>query len=173
MLSFSFPFFLKHIECNLCCPYQEEWSLPWSVVNLPGATAFKETEAPTLRSHQMPIDPQLVGRASCPPPSWDFVWVEVAQVTAAVSPYYNFPVMPIKQSPCRNPPCWAFTIFLALSCEVSESFREGHDMCVPFKTKHSIISFLLLVDHMEIWLPTCWKGKLFWTGVDRVTDLPV
>lgn len=113
------------------------------------------------------------GRASCPPPSWDLVWVEFAQVTAAVSPYYNFPVTPIKQSPCRNPPCWALTIFLALSCEVSESFREGHDMCVPFKTKHSITSFLLLVDHTEIWLPTSWKGKLFWTGVDRGTDLPV
>lgn len=83
-LKFSSPPTLHRVQF-LLSNYFWEWSMPWNIVKLLGATTFKKIDFPV--SYQMPVAPPIV-TGFCPtssPLRCDFDWHVFAQVLRTLS----------------------------------------------------------------------------------------
>lgn len=138
---------LKPVKYDLCCPYSLGcMTLYWTMVYLSDDTRLKKVNSPSLHSSSR-------NKTLCPPPNlWsDSDLLKLSQVIhavrTAISLYGQLSYCAHKISfPCNCLLLPVLTIFAPTLLQWSLSFgRRAYDISVPFRTEHSVVSYLAVV----------------------------
>lgn len=123
------------------CIYSWMCDLHWNMANILGTLSIKK--APFPRNYQLPITSYLgVGlHAHFLSLCWDFVWLELRQLFCVRSQLHMLP--------CGHLLSLTLTVFLFLSHGDRWVLTGLIDRDVPFKSKHSEISYSLHFDQFQ------------------------